>query len=373
MILKTIKSSVARNLINIPGWRTKRKIIVIESDDWGAIRMPSIDVYSAFLKKGYRVDLTYFNRLDALESNDDLISLFEVLQKYRDSHGNHPVFTANILVANPDFNKIRDSDFKQYYYEHVIDTLKKYPNHDNVYNLWHEGIKKKLFLPQFHGREHLNIKKWMKALSYGSENMMFTFKSNTTYSGSNDYSFMGSFEQSSKGEFSDHIEIISDGLKIFKETFGYSSKTFIAPCYIWNSDLEETLYMHGVHYIQSSLFQELPYKKYYIQKRRIHYIGQKNKHNQLYLVRNCIFEPALINKIDFVNYTLNSIAIAFKWSKPAIISSHRINYIGYLNENNRRNNLNLLSDLLQKILIKWPDVEFMTSDKLGDLIDYDTK
>ncbi|NTW32234.1 MAG: hypothetical protein HGB12_06370 [Bacteroidetes bacterium] len=31
---------------NIPGWRTDRKILVIESDDWGSIRMPSKETYS---------------------------------------------------------------------------------------------------------------------------------------------------------------------------------------------------------------------------------------------------------------------------------------------------------------------------------------
>ena len=29
------------NLVNYNGWQTNRKIIVFESDDWGAIRTPS--------------------------------------------------------------------------------------------------------------------------------------------------------------------------------------------------------------------------------------------------------------------------------------------------------------------------------------------
>ena len=38
------------------GWKTDRKIVVIESDDWGSIRMPRREVYEMSLKKGYRVD-----------------------------------------------------------------------------------------------------------------------------------------------------------------------------------------------------------------------------------------------------------------------------------------------------------------------------
>jgi len=35
---------------------------------------------------------------------------------------------------------------------------------------------------------------------------------------------------------------------------------------------------------------------------------------------------------------------------------------------NRDNNLRLLKNLLQRALEKWPDIEFMSSDTLGDTI-----
>ena len=54
------KQIVTHNLLNIPGWRTKRKIVVIESDDWGSIRMPSRDIYEKLLAEGYRVDLNKY-------------------------------------------------------------------------------------------------------------------------------------------------------------------------------------------------------------------------------------------------------------------------------------------------------------------------
>ena len=31
---------IKRHISNIPGWRTNRKLVVFESDDWGSIRMP---------------------------------------------------------------------------------------------------------------------------------------------------------------------------------------------------------------------------------------------------------------------------------------------------------------------------------------------
>jgi hypothetical protein len=74
-----------------------------------------------------------------------------------------------------------------------------------------------------------------------------------------------------------------------------------------------------------------------------------------------------VNK-DWVNDCLKEIEIAFRWRKPAIISSHRVNYIGFLDPQNREKGLEQLEKLLEKMLRRWPEIEFMTSVELGDLI-----
>ena len=54
--IMSFKAKLMRNLSNLPGWRTKRKIVVIESDDWGSIRMPSKRAYEELkLKEGSSV------------------------------------------------------------------------------------------------------------------------------------------------------------------------------------------------------------------------------------------------------------------------------------------------------------------------------
>ena len=100
--LKRIK----KNLINVPGWVTSKKIVVIESDDWGSVSMPSLEAYNRLLAAGVPVDKSSFTQFDSLESEEDLNELFNVLTKYRDFKGNHPCITACAVVANPDFDKI---------------------------------------------------------------------------------------------------------------------------------------------------------------------------------------------------------------------------------------------------------------------------
>ena len=66
--------------------------------------------------------------------------------------------------------------------------------------------------------------------------------------------------------------------------------------------------------------------------------------------------------------TLKGIDDAFKNNKPAIVGSHRINFIGSLNEQNRTNNLGMLKNILNKIILKYPNVEFISSAELADII-----
>jgi len=47
---------------------------------------------------------------------------------------------------------------------------------------------------------------------------------------------------------------------------------------------------------------------------------------------------------------------------------HRLNVIGAIDVKNRKDNLFLLKNLLTQIANRWPEVEFMSTDELGDLI-----
>lgn len=371
-MLSKIRSSAARHLTNIPGWRTNRKIVVIESDDWGSIRMPSKEVYEKLLKAGVRVDRCPYNRYDSLASEEDLSALFEVLTQFRDKNGNHPAITANTVVANPDFEKIQASGYKEYFYEPFTETLKKYPAHQNAFNLWGQGISEGIFHPQFHGREHVNIPLWLSLLQGRSETFRLAF----------DYGLWGlgpeiintgrikiqaAFDARHENEIQLQREIIIDGLELFKKIFGFQSKSFIANNFIWAPNLNEVLSDNGVSTLQGMKYQKLPLLKASRREMIRHFTGEINNHGQVYLIRNCSFEPSQRPKLNSIHSCLNEISNAFFWKKPAIINSHRLNYIGFLSEENRRNNLKAFNTLLSSILTKWPDVEFMTTGELGGL------
>lgn len=368
--IQSIKKRVSENIHNMPGWRTNRKIVVIESDDWGSIRMSSSEAFNDFQKHGFPVNRCAFNTYDSLECNEDLEQLFDVLNSVKDKNDNCAIMTLNNIVANPDFRRIKESDFTQYYFEPFTKTLEAYPHHNNVYALYKAGIKEKLISIQFHGREHVNVRRWMCALHHGDKTALLAFKHNmfsvhTGISSSCKSEYLDAFGFENSTEIADSSTIIGEGLGIFRELWGYSSESFIATCYIWHTDMEKYLKNNGVMYMQSGLYQLQPYKTGY-QKIR-HYTGQ-NDNGLSYIVRNVHFEPATDPNRDWIGDCMKSIQTAFVWHKPAVISTHRLNFVGYLNSKNRQINLMKFKCLLNMITKKWPDVEFMTSDQVCALM-----
>lgn len=365
--------------IRARGFHTKRKLVVFESDDWGSIRMPSSEVFKNLKSLGDNPENDAYLSNDCLENESDLSALYEVLASVSDSKNRPPIFTLNFAMANPDFDKI-DLNNGVYSYEPFYETYVRYYGENNILNIIKTGYQNRLILPQLHCREHLNVGRWMHDLIERKTDTLLAFENQTMGVGAsfhefNKFGYMDAFntDHSSNEELS---QVLSDAVKMFTETFGYPSLTFVASCFVWNDQLEECLINNGIRYIQSAPWQNEPVgtNGKYSLKRVIHYTGQKNKRNQLYSVRNCNFEPAYKqNPEECVKSCLSEIAEAFKAKKPAIISTHRLNYIASINPENRKNNLAGLKELLDAIVAQYPDVEFVSSAELFAIMDQENK
>lgn len=365
--------------MNLRGWQTNRKIFVIESDDWGSIRMPSREVYEKCLKFGYPVDKVSYERYDTLLSQDDLELLFDLLCSFKDKNGTHPVFTANCVVANPDFEKIYKDSFRSYYFESIIDTFKKYPAHTNNFELWLTGINNGVFYPQYHAREHLNVSLFMNALNNGNEEALWGFENHMPGSIPKSPEVRGnkyveSTMFSSEEDKQEKLAIFLEGLDLFEKLFGYKSESIIPPNYTWSTDFDKAVFDKGIKYFQGNrkTIEPIPGRK---PKCHTHYIGESNQLGQIYFVRNVIFEPSMFkfNIKEPVETCLSDISIAFQMKKPAIMSSHRVNFSGFIDETNRDRNLRSLKKLFIEVIKRWPDVEFLTSCNLGAAISGEIK
>ena len=374
MYTGTKKSEIQIYLSNLPGWSTSRKIVVIESDDWGSVYMPDRKSLEALKAKGVPLTTHYVNN-DTLESNDDMEMLFDVLSRHTDAKGRNVVMTGVNVVANPDYEKIKANGYTKYEYELFTETAKRFPGSNRIYELWQQGINERLLVPVFHGREHLNVQRWMRLLQQGNETVRLAFDYGVStlskdMQGQRLPDLRAAFDIDTVEDLPYLREVISSGMEAFEKLFGFRSTFFIPTNGPFNNTLEELTALEGVKYIGTGKVQSEPlgngeYKKHF------RYIGKKNRNNQRYLTRNCFFEPNSREQSrdkDWVNECLHEIEIAFRCRKPATISSHRVNYMGTIDPENRANGLKKLDSLLSEIIKRWPEVEFMTSIELGDLI-----
>lgn len=353
--------------------RIGKHVVVFESDDWGSIRMPSLDVLEKLQRQGIKLALPQsYDSVDTLASNDDLELLMEVLASVKDSKGNPAKMTLNTCVANPDFDKIKASNFQEYFYEPFTETLKRYQHHDRAFELWKEGMAHDVFQPQFHGREHLNPQKWLRYMRNGNNDVFVSFDeqcySLVICDKGRKVAFLEAYKIDKIEEIAFVKTTIKEGLDLFEKLFGFRSESMIAPCYTWDDYVEEVAGSLGVKYLQGGYIQShSPWQRSLGNYITGHFSGEVNQRGQCYTIRNCSFEPSQVST-DNADSCMASIKKAMDSHLPAVVSCHRLNFIGELNTTNRDGNLREFRKLLKLIVEKYPDVEFMSSDELGKLL-----
>ena len=184
---------------------------------------------------------------------------------------------------------------------------------------------------------------------------------------------MEAFDWDSPEDISEQEGVIKDGLRLFREYFGTDSGSFIAPCYNWDPGLERSLAENHIRIIQGVRNQLVPTGTFDDYRPIRHHFGDVNKYGTMYNTRNCFFEPAMNANKDWVDSCLAQIRNAFLFNKPAVICSHRVNYIGFINAHNRDRGLESLRKLLNTIVKKWPDARFISTDQLVEIMEDERK
>jgi hypothetical protein len=357
------------------GWKTNRKIIVFSVDDYGNVRLNSKEARANMDQAGMKI-YSRFDLLDTLETKEDLAQLYEVLSSIKDKNGRHVVFTPFALPCNINFEKMAQENFEQFHYETLPETYEKLSQQQpdvylGAWDLWKEGIEKGFLKPQFHGREHLNLAIFKDKLKKNDFQLLTALKNNSfTSIDDEDYPAMSSMAAFDFWDVEDNkvlIKMLEDGLSLFEKVYGYPSSYFTPPVFSIHHSLFSTLKQNGIQFIDLALIRN-EHQGFNRFKKSFNFIGKKTKEGLTILVRNVVFEPTEDRGIDWVDFTMKQISTAFRWNKPAIISSHRVNFCGHIDPKNREKGLSTLKRLLQEIVKKWPDVEFMSADELGECL-----
>lgn len=362
---------VAGRLRHARGWSTPKKLLVLNVDDYGNVRLASRQARDTLAA---RIDGFggYMDRVDALETRADLEALFEVLTAVRDGRERPAVMTAYALCANPDFARIRSE--RKYTCEPLPATFARceaeQPDaYEGAWELWREGVERGIFQPQFHGREHVNAGLIEAKLARGDADLEANLEveSMAGLRGLPEMPGVGfthAFGGDDPKQLAGQQHILRDGLERFERVFGFRSLTFTPPAQRLHPGLFGVLRPAGlltldrpfVEYAHRGLGKRIP---------RLNFPTPPRPTRPGTIVRTVSFEPGQRLYSDPVGHALAQIDLAFRSNKPAVVSSHRANFAGHIEPDNRREGLRALKDLLERVVAIWPDVRFMSADQLA--------
>jgi len=360
---------------NLVGWRTRRKIIVFSVDDYGNVRLASKQAREKLDKAGIRA-VSRFDAYDTLENREDLEMLYAVLDAHKDKQGNHAVFTTYALPCNIDFEQMAKEDYQSYYFEDLPLTYEKLSvtdpsSYEGAWELLKQGIAEGFLRPQFHGREHFHVKIFEERLRQKDRELMLSLENRSLASLSirenENPGYTSAFGFRNFSEVPEFEPIIREGLEAFERVYGYPAVNFTPPGGNEHSQVHSYCSKQGISFVDVPMVKR-EHQGNGRYKNRFYYTGKKTKTGITYMVRNVVFEPTENDANEAIKQAMKQIEAAFRWNRPAIISSHRVNFCGHVDPENRKEGLGALNELLKQITGKWPEVEFMSADKLGDLI-----
>jgi hypothetical protein len=310
-------------------------VVLIESDDWG----PG-DNYHA-------------RRLDGLVS---------VLDHHRDSLDRPAVLTADMVLAVPDMNAIRAGGFTRYERRSLSDGF------EDILTALQSGIAKGVLVPQLHGLEHLYGAGLVKLGSADDQRVARAFETD----GWSDWESLdsplqahyvdGSRLPTTPLQKAERFELITQACETFRQLFGMPSLSTVAPCYLWDDEVEQIWSEHGIRYIQTAGYR-CPSRDaagHYIQDLPLIRPGQRNRHGQIYLVRNAMYEP-----VDGRGEAdcFREACRAHRQGLPVVISTHRYNFTR--SEAEYKDSLAGLDRLLDRLETYAPSLRYLSSPELG--------
>lgn len=367
-----MRDIIRDNVKNIPGWRTKRKLVAFVVDDYGCVRLASRAARDR-IEAARKVPITQrFDRFDALESREDLEMLAEVLSAVRDSNGRGACFTPYVVTRNLDFEGTLAGGDEGIRLEGLSQTIARAEqaggsDYQGLRAAWQEMVNSGHFRPQFHGSEHFNPALLSQSFSQNHPMLEVALENHSLacldkLPGLGRLGWTAAYDPDLSPPFLADIDRrLADGVAEFEAFFGQRPIAFAPPALGFPSDKELLVEDLGIQCIDLPFTQPSHSKLYF--GVRLNWPGKRVGRTLRTVVRNAIFEPNS-GRPGPVGLAMRQIQTAFRWSKPAIISSHRVNFGGVIDSENRDRGLGDLAELLKAIVARWPEVEFVGMDEL---------
>ncbi len=349
-----------RSLLPITGYHFDRPIVVFQSDDWGRVGLRDREgleqLRSAGLALGERPYDFY-----TLETADDLAAVREVLQRHRDSAGQHPSIGMNFIAANLDFAQLLSDPANQLRLVPLAEGLPAGWNRPGLLQAYREGINEGLFRPSLHGTTHFCRAAIDHALGHAKErtDLLHTlWRAGTPYIHWRmpwvGYEYWNPEKPEEERFLPAEAQswLIGEAVGIFAKLFAKLPASACAPGYRANDETYRAWAQHGIRVAQNGPGALVP--PYF------------DRNELLHVCRTVEFEPATDLNVS-VEKCLQQAQQSFEQGLPAIVTVHSINFHSTVRDFRSRT-LQVLDEFLTALESRFGNLLYLHDDDLYSVV-----
>lgn len=307
-------------------WR-RLKAVVLESDDWGLCAwVPDEQAHRVLAgEPAFRsVPGQRYGR-STLEHAADVRALAATLLEFRGADGLPPVWQANTIVAAPDFAKLEPPLFRAG--ELPVTGLDAPPSRwrrPGLVEAYHEAESRGVWRAELHGLHHLPEAAWLHALRRGEHDARDAAEHQSFVCAAVEAS--GEYDAAEPREV--RARVLREAIRRFEELFGRAPASFCPPDYRFDDWLEAEAESLGLTLLQGKAEQGGG-RWAALRRRWLGFAFPHRAGKRFYMPPRIAFEPRgsahAAGKVG-ADAAHRRVREAWAHGRPAVVSSHRLNY-----------------------------------------------
>ncbi len=308
-------------------WRALRAV-VLESDDWGlsgffpsAAEAAAVD--RAALAAG-NFPAPYWG--STLEDSADVARLAGLLAEHRGADGLPPVLQANYIVSALHYRAAPDSAAWRRY---DLPSLPPRYERPGLWSAVDSARARGVWRAEFHGSFHYDDHLRRRAVAADPRAAAAARLGVLLFPGSSRAWEWGHWR--ARETLAQELDL---ALGVFRQRFGHAPVSICAPDYVWDGRAETLWAQRGLNIIQAKREQRHPrWPGGSLGERLLKALARirdRSLHpGRTYLDRNCRFEPAQHpgGPAAAIAQTVAEVKRAWAAGRPAVIETHRVNYV----------------------------------------------
>jgi hypothetical protein len=342
----------------MPEVETYPRILTISSDDWGGSEPP--------------------------ETAGDLARVSTSLKGFTDAHGNPPRLTAYMVAGGPDFDRIVQSEFRQYSWKFC------YENRPEMVLAWKDAMAEGVWDLQFHAMDHFNTPLLMDLLQKDAFRFRQGFREHHVQTGKDNpqewarmteldprLRYFGCAFLNAKAypprvlPYDLQLDHVSQGKAQIERRFGVRLRVGTAPSHQWDTWTWRTFQEAGLDYIDTGP-RRIESPGFGSSLRRTwHKAGYGTRYRNIKaIIRNVDYEPVWFKTYRWAHHmddlsVLDRCRELLSKRAPVVISTHRLNYVT-LPEEEKDEHCHCLRSILETLLGEFKDLTFLSAPEFGD-------